>query len=690
MLYLGTQYWRPPTPFRSHWEEDLRGMAEAGFNTIKTWHFWSWHESEPGDFDFTDSDELFELAGRYGLCVVPNFITCSAPEWAFERYPEARFVSADGYVVPSMSIGNVNVGGFPGLCLDNDDAAEACLRFVRVFADRYRGVGHLAAWDAWNEPHVEGVRDAGWWPFFERGIYCYCEASCEAFRRWLAERYNGLEGLGERWARKYSSWSQVRPPSKRGNLVEWLDWRLFWLTNLGAHVGLVRDAVREGDPATPVMTHCGGNGSPQMEIGLYGADDWKISAGMDLHGVSIWGTGDYAQVCMALDSCRCSLPGSGPWVSECYFGPKGTGVEAPPEDPPEEAFTSAICYAAKGAKAILHWQYRSEMVGIESPNFGLLRPDGTPRPVHEALARAYRLLSEHEELLNASEAPAAQAAVLFSPHSYLLYWNVEKGSARSIEATRGAYHAMYRHVDAIDVLHPDALGDLSVYKVIYAPAVYLPTAEVSAKLAGFVQDGGCLIAEACTATRDDAARHQEELPGDGLSPVFGCRRDHVLGRPTTMAVEYGGGTFRLGSPEMMEMYRLSTGQAIGSHEAHPGVAAVANRYGEGTAILLGGWPSADGASSGELSRFCAEVLAAQGVTRLVTCSNPHVLILPRPLRPGGLLVFLVNLSYDTQVATLSVAGGPSGGRLLVSGKPVAGPELRVELPPRGAEILHAC
>jgi len=215
------------------------------------------------------------------------------------------------------------VGGFPGLCLDNHRAREYAEAFIKEVATRYTESPAVKVYDLWNEPHIEGVRDHWAWPYFERKVFCYCDGSGGRFKEWLRRKYSSLEGLNEAWRRRYSSWEQVQPPIRRGNLVDWLDWRTFWLENLAEVLGWMVRTFRKYNSTQKVMTHSGGNGS--LYLGLYGCDDWQMAPKVDLYGVSLWGTGDYSQICAGLDGIRCAARGKEYWVSECYFAP-ATGV----------------------------------------------------------------------------------------------------------------------------------------------------------------------------------------------------------------------------------------------------------------------------------------------------------------------------------------------------------------------------
>ena len=80
MIY-GSQYYRPPFPYRGCWENDLDNMVSLGFNTVKLWAVWNWIEREPGVFQFDDLDALTALCAKKGLSVVINLIPEGAPYW---------------------------------------------------------------------------------------------------------------------------------------------------------------------------------------------------------------------------------------------------------------------------------------------------------------------------------------------------------------------------------------------------------------------------------------------------------------------------------------------------------------------------------------------------------------------------------------------------------------------------------
>ncbi|XAM00319.1 beta-galactosidase [Phycisphaeraceae bacterium D3-23] len=75
---------------RGLWADRLRAARQAGLNCIETYVFWNYHETEPGQFDFTGERDLkafIEEVGRQGMwCILrPGPYVCS--EWDFGGLP---------------------------------------------------------------------------------------------------------------------------------------------------------------------------------------------------------------------------------------------------------------------------------------------------------------------------------------------------------------------------------------------------------------------------------------------------------------------------------------------------------------------------------------------------------------------------------------------------------------------------
>lgn len=107
----GVSYYRPVTPLPKHWEKDLQNIEDNGFNTIRVSAFWSRIEKQDGIFDFSEFDQICELADKHHLKVLMTLYIVNMPEWMFTKYPDARMVSAAGRVQYSEHHPDAVAGG---------------------------------------------------------------------------------------------------------------------------------------------------------------------------------------------------------------------------------------------------------------------------------------------------------------------------------------------------------------------------------------------------------------------------------------------------------------------------------------------------------------------------------------------------------------------------------------------------
>ena len=121
----GAVYFRKSNPPEQDWARDHKTAAQIGMNTFRHWFMWSAIEVAPGKYDWRDYDRQMDLAAENGIKVVIAEMVTAAPEWMFDKYPHAMFRSSDDSVVRSGMSGSSATGGFPGLCLDNEDVRDA-------------------------------------------------------------------------------------------------------------------------------------------------------------------------------------------------------------------------------------------------------------------------------------------------------------------------------------------------------------------------------------------------------------------------------------------------------------------------------------------------------------------------------------------------------------------------------------
>jgi beta-galactosidase GanA len=673
-VHVGAQYYRPPNPPRDDWNRDLRRMRELGFTTVKLWACWSWMHRADGSIDFGELDELMDLAQGAGLRVVVNTILENAPYWLEREAPKARYVDAQGRAVELGAAINTPGGGWPGLCFDDDTVRAAADRFLRGLVERYRGHPALAVWDVWNEPHLEPAS------YYPERMYCYCDASLRRFADWLERRYGDIDALNRAWARRYSDWTEVAPPRRHETFPDLLDWREFWFGNLGAWLAWRAAIVREHDGAHPVMTHVALSGHAG-QLASHTIDEWALAGAVDVFGTSSFPTwlmeDDLAEHALHLETARDAAAGKPYWQAELQGGRgRREGRRSTAQPRPEDVELWMWNAIAAGAEGIVFWQWRPELLGPESPGYGLCTPAGELTPRASAAGAVARLVHALPALGGARPVSPA-VGILLSRRTALTCFASERDIELYAAAVRGAHRLFFDADVPTRFLHEQDVERRGVpdhVTALYWPLPNVASPELAARVTAFARRGGTLVAEAGLGQYDPLGRFQPVLPGAGLDALVGGRvvESDVVGR-TTLAGASGPiiGDWQLERLEPTTAEVLATGP-----DGAP--AALRNRVGAGTAVLIGTHPSLayDAARDAE---------ARAGVLALIP-REPPVLRWDDP-RPGryhrrlasadGELVVAINRTHEPAAFALSDGRGVralhavrSGGEAAVA--PMAG------------------
>ena len=127
----GAVYFRKTAPPAEDWERDYRQAAADGMNAFRHWFMWSAIEIAPGKYDWNEYDRQLDLAAKNGIVTIVGEILSTAPQWAFTKYAHAKMEAADRRKVGPHYNNAAAVGGWPGLCLDNDDVLNVAEEFIR-------------------------------------------------------------------------------------------------------------------------------------------------------------------------------------------------------------------------------------------------------------------------------------------------------------------------------------------------------------------------------------------------------------------------------------------------------------------------------------------------------------------------------------------------------------------------------
>lgn len=512
----GAQYYREPTPDEACWEGDLRTMREMGFNSVKFWVQWRGsHLAERGRFDFEKLDRLMALAAKNGLKVTLNTIFDIAPVWLYERYPDAKQVRWDGSIVEPQAVQHRQLGGFPGPCYRHPGALKERQLFMRALLEHFRESPALDMVDVWNEPEQNGLDRA---PVLYRTT-CYCPHCRGAFVVWLKEKYQTLGRLNQVWGRVYETWDQVETPrDARAVYSDFIDWREFHLDGMTAEAKWRLQLVRELAPKATSYLHVVPN-TMRIFNAVTGVDDFALAKECDVFAGTTFAGAIFSTQLLSASQGRVT------YNVESHINGGQTSLHQKVNRLPELR-REFLPQPGLGVRGFLFWQYRPELLGGESPAWGLVRPDGSPRPATDAAREFWAKLQPHAEKLMTHFSPAPHVAIWKSRRNELFHFSSDGDLTKLADAVEAYTEALYwgnvpcRYVDSKML----AGAGLDGIRLLIMPSAYYLSEPEAQALDRWVRGGGVLLSEAhLGGYNGTTGRHSRVLPGCGLAESWGIR-----------------------------------------------------------------------------------------------------------------------------------------------------------------------
>jgi beta-galactosidase len=457
------------------WSEDVRLMQEASVNLVSLGIFaWSKIEPTPGNFDFPWLDRILDLLHAGGIAVDLATATASPPPWLAHAHPEMLPVLADGV--------KLWPGARQHYCPSSPAYRDAAKSLVEAIAGRYAKHPALAMWHVGNEfgCHVPA---------------CWCDESAIAFRTWLKARYETLDGLNHAWgtdfwSQRYSDWEEIVPPRRTPtwpNPSQQLDFHRFSSDALLECYEIEREVLKRHTPDLPVTTNFMSFFKP--------LDYWKWAQREDLvSNDSYPDPSDPAspmKTAMAGDLMR-SLKRGQPWILMEQTPNRVNWREINVPKAPGQMRLWSYQAVARGADGVMFFQWRQSRAGAEKFHSAMV-PHG-PVETNPTWQEVKRLGNELKELDALCGTPvAAEVAIL---HAWDSWWALELPSkpsvaVRQIEQLESYYRPLYEANVTVDFAPPTR--DLSKYKLVLAPSLYLVSDEAVKNLTAYVEAGGILL-----------------------------------------------------------------------------------------------------------------------------------------------------------------------------------------------------
>lgn len=546
---LGTHLCREPMPSMREMKRDMEIVKSKGFNLIKLQENWMVDEPREGECDFSRYEELIEHAARLDLAVYVGLTNEQAPNWLYEKYPDARMVRKDGLPVAFQAQSTLHADGKPGPCYDHPGAMEAQLRFTTRLVETLGKYENIAVWNTWQEI-------AYWSEGLTGGAVCYCPHTMAAYRRWLSELYEGdIDRLNAHWNVRYRSFGDIEPDRcMRPLAVPQQFYYQYFMDNVQIP-NILRarcEAIKAADPLNrPVFAHKGG---PSLSSGA----DWRYARAQDFLGTSnypAWNCGspwdDHRQfrrigrhaglltelwdgLAYRMDYIRSANPPGAPiWAAEYQGGRISTDLHPGRVPSGEDMQRWMLTTLAAGATAISFWVTRAEIMAPETNGFSLLDSEGETTERLEAAASLGKVLNDHPKLFGENNRPQAQVALLVDEWNYQQLKGMEYAPEVLSYELRGWYKHLWQRGIPCDFIEASQLREdhIAGYRAIIAPFAHSMSDGVAQALLDFAKGGGKLLVECAPGMLNEVGMAPRGMMNPLLRSALGVRvASHALVR----------------------------------------------------------------------------------------------------------------------------------------------------------------
>ena len=591
MAYLYAAGYYPNMHAPEEVEHDLDTMQKCGIRVIRTAELFNgWDQTEPerGRFDFTVLDRFFEQCAARGIGILLGTGTASPPYWLHELDPDMNILSSTGQRFPNQVT-------YSWACVHNPAYLRESERYIRTLVGRYCGHPALFGYQIHNEIGLPFMSPSG-----SVEMYCYCEHTKAAFRRWVQKKYGTLEKLNEAWRwsatnNYHYSWDMVEPPYAKptawSSVTKYLDFRLFMMDSITDFVHWQHTLIRSMDAQHPTSTNTFYmKGEDKMSV-MCAIDQFALAKAVDFIGYDLYPGSSNKQedrpefVSMFLDHARSiSRPlGHDYWLTEVESGPINGWALGPHRDTSAGDIRRYILEAlGHDAKMTLYQGFRQW--DFQPINWGgLVDLDGRETPRTDAAAEMGRFCAENGAWLNRARTPKGEAALLVSRENAILANGLGHESFL-VQSLRAHYSLFWQLGYQVDFITPELLesGYADDYRVISAPFLLSADEALLQALARYVRQGGILLGEPRLGYLDGRGWYQHRQPAGVLAEVFGVEQTdiaHCTPMLTWRGQNYEGSWHK-------QTLRLCGAQALARfYDDTPAVTRHA--YGSGCALYFG-------------------------------------------------------------------------------------------------------
>ena len=524
-MKLGVCYYPEQNP-EEIWHKDAKSMSELGLKIVRIGEF-AWFKMEPqkGQFEWSWLDRILNIFHHEGIQVVLSTPTSAPPAWMINENPDILPVGENGI--------RKNFGSRRHYCPNNLKFHEYTRNIVSVLANRYGNHPAVIGWQVDNE---FGAHNS---------VLCYCDRCVMQFREWLKNRYKTLENLNNSWgtvfwSQVYSRWEEIYPPNQTvatPNPSQVLDYQRFASDSFVTFQQIQVEILRERTQGQ-FITH-------NPDLSDFDLDIHKLRKDLDFLSWNSSPTGLAEKFSKRLYAPWDPIPDFSYDVGDPYitgfFHSLIRGAKSRPfwvmQQQVGQTNWAEINTGirggtvrlwtwhavANGAETVMYFRWRATRFAQESYQSGLLKHDGSVDIGYKEIAT---ILPEAPVLQQLREEPLSSPVAILTRFDDL--WGIKIQPHRKDYDYLRVVFAYYRAITELgisaDIVPYDT--DLTDYRFVIAPLMFIGDPSVIDRLESYVARGGTLLLGTRSGSKNESnIMVNEPLPGLFRSLVGGVIND---------------------------------------------------------------------------------------------------------------------------------------------------------------------
>jgi len=456
-------------------EKDIELLKKANMNSVSVGIF-SWAKLEPqeGVFDLDWLAEIIDNLYKNGIYTILATPSGAKPHWMSQKYEEICRVSSN------------MTRELPGVrqnhCLTSPIYREKVKIINTLLAERFADHPGVILWHLSNEYSGK----------------CFCPLCQEAFRDWLKAKYQTLNALNEAWwtafwSHTYTDWSQIQAPVPSGETCTHgldLDWNRFSTDQAVDFMRCEIESLRTVNADMPVTTNLMydyyeynyNKFAPHIDVVSWDSYPWWHNPNNRQVAMEHAFWHDYMRSLKKLPFLLMeSTPSATNWqpISKLKR--------------PNMHITSGLQAVAHGSNSVQYFQFRKSRGSSEKFHGAVVdhNGEGNTRVFAEISALGEKLISL-DSIYNSM--PKPQVAIVYDTENR---WAIEGAAGprnvgiHYMETLHEHYKYFWENGIPVDVIDEEC--DLSDYKVVIAPMLYMLRKGFDEKLRAFTKSGGTLV-----------------------------------------------------------------------------------------------------------------------------------------------------------------------------------------------------